>query len=39
MKKSSDGNGKGEMNKTRIHMYLFKLLDIGITVLITIFMF
>jgi hypothetical protein len=39
MKKSSNGNRKGEMNKTRILIYLFKLLDIGIIVLIAIFIF
>jgi hypothetical protein len=39
MKRSSNGNRKGEMNKTRIHIYLFKLLEIDIIVLIMIFMF
>jgi len=30
---------KGEVNRIRIHIYLFKLLDIYVTILIVIFMF
>jgi hypothetical protein len=30
---------RGEVNRIRIHVYLFKLLDICVTMLIVIFMF
>jgi hypothetical protein len=39
MRKSSNGNKKGEVNRRRIHVYLLKLLDICVTILIVIFMF
>jgi hypothetical protein len=39
MRKSFNGKKMGEVNKIRIHVYLFKLLDIYVTMLIVIFMF
>ena len=39
MRKSFNGNENGELNRIIIHIYLFKLLDIYVTVLIVIFMF
>jgi hypothetical protein len=39
MKKSFNGNKKGEVDKIIIHVYLFKLLDICATILIVILMF
>jgi len=39
MRKSSNGNKKGEVNRIKIHVYLLKLLDICVTILIVKFMF
>jgi hypothetical protein len=39
MKKSSNGNKNGEVNRIWIHVCFFKLLDICVTILIMIFKF
>jgi hypothetical protein len=39
MKRSSNGNKKGEVDGIKIHVYLFELLDICVTILIVILMF
>jgi len=39
MGKSSNGNKKKEVNRLRIHAYLFKLLDNCVTMFIAVFMF
>jgi hypothetical protein len=38
-RESFNGNKKGEVNRIKIHVYLFKLLDICVIILIVIFMF